>query len=107
MVSRKTPTTKMKKNKKILTSFLALTVTLQVQLSAQPRSFSGIYPNLAMYNNEGECGTGAVVPWNNKLYVITYGPHLPLGSSDKLYMIDEDKQAIVYDQSVGGPQLIG
>lgn len=92
----------MKKNKKILTSLLALAVTFHVQLSAQPRSFSGIYPNLAMYNNEGECGTGAVVPWNNKLYVITYGPHLPLGSSDKLYIIDEDKQAIVYDQSVGG-----
>src|SRR5690606_28406192 len=62
----------------------------------------GIYPHLAMYNNEGECGTGAVVPWNNKLYVITYGPHLPLGSSDKLYIIDGDKKANIYEQSVGG-----
>ena len=24
---------------------------------------SGIYPHLAMFNDEGECGTGAVVPW--------------------------------------------
>jgi hypothetical protein len=26
----------------------------------EPRSVSGIYPSLAMFNNEGECGTGAV-----------------------------------------------
>jgi hypothetical protein len=29
--------------------------------------FSGIYPHLAYYNNEGECGTGAVVPWADRL----------------------------------------
>ena len=46
---------------------------------------SGIWPRLAYYNNEGECGTGAVVPWAGKLWVVTYGPHLPFGSSDKLY----------------------
>jgi hypothetical protein len=28
----------------------------------KPRQISGIYPHLAYYNNEGECGTGAVVP---------------------------------------------
>jgi len=41
-----------------------------------PRSVSGIYPHLAYFNNEGECGTGAVVPWADRLWVITYGPHL-------------------------------
>jgi len=45
----------------------------------QPRQISGIYPHLAFYNNEGECGTGAVVPWAGRLWVITYGPHFPLG----------------------------
>jgi hypothetical protein len=25
--------------------------------------WSGIYPHLSFFNNEGECGTGAVVPW--------------------------------------------
>ena len=25
-------------------------------------SYSGIYPHLAMFNDAGECGTGAVVP---------------------------------------------
>ena len=44
---------------------------------AEPRGISGIYPHLAMFNDEGECGTGAVVPWADQLWVITYGPHLP------------------------------
>jgi hypothetical protein len=65
-------------------------------------SFSGIYPHLAYYNNEGECGTGAVVPWADRLWVVTYGPHLPLGSSDKLYEITTDLQSITRPESVGG-----
>lgn len=73
---------------------------------AQPKSsypqFSGIYPHLAYYNNEGECGTGAVVPWANRLWVITYGPHLPFGSSDKLYEITPDLQRTIRPESIGG-----
>ncbi|MCB0631817.1 MAG: hypothetical protein R2824_21310 [Saprospiraceae bacterium] len=64
--------------------------------------FSGIYPHLAYYNNEGECGTGAVVPWAGNLWVVTYGPHLPFGSSDKLYQITTDLQQIVREESLGG-----
>ena len=46
----------------------ALPLLLVLALSApstsqEPRSVSGIYPHLAMFNDEGECGTGAVVPW--------------------------------------------
>jgi hypothetical protein len=63
---------------------------------------SGIYPHLAYYNEEGECGTGAVVPWTDKLWVTTYGPHLPFGSSDKLYEIDNDLNMIVREESIGG-----
>lgn len=38
-----------------------------------PEPLSGIYPRLvAYYNNEGKCGTGAVVPWAERLWVITY-----------------------------------
>lgn len=65
-------------------------------------SYSGVYPHLAMYNNEGECGTGAVVPWAGKLWVITYGPHLPFGSSDKLYEISSALQQTVRPESIGG-----
>ena len=65
-------------------------------------SISGIYPTLASYNDEGECGTGAVVPWAGKLWVITYGPHMVVGSTDKLYEISPDYQMIVRDESTGG-----
>ena len=64
--------------------------------------YGGVYPHLAYYNNEGECGTGAVVPWQGKLWVITYGPHLPFGSSDKLYEIDDTLGMTVRPESVGG-----
>lgn len=65
-------------------------------------NISGIYPRLAFYNEEGECGTGAVVPWNGDLWAITYGPHLPFGSSDKLYRITPDKKMTVHAESIGG-----
>jgi hypothetical protein len=68
----------------------------------QKDCISGIYPKLAMYNNEGECGTGAVVPWAGSLWAITYGPHLPFGSSDKLYQITPDKKVTVRSESIGG-----
>lgn len=66
------------------------------------KNISGIYPHLAYYNQEGECGTGAVVPWADRLWVITYGPHLPFGSSDKLYEISPDLDLIIRDESIGG-----
>ena len=69
---------------------------------AEPPSISGIYPSLATFNNEGECGTGAVVPWANRLWVISYAPHMPKGSSDKLYEIPPDLKQIIRPESVGG-----
>lgn len=72
------------------------------QKTILPDALSGIYPHLAYYNNEGECGTGAVVPWADRLWVITYGPHLPKGSSDKLYEITPDLKQIVREESIGG-----
>lgn len=72
------------------------------QISPSHKQFSGIYPHLAFYNNEGECGTGAVVPWAGKLWVVTYGPHLPFGSSDKLYEISSDLEIKIRPESIGG-----
>ena len=66
------------------------------------RSFSGIYPHLAYFNDEGECGTGAVVPWADRLWVITYAPHRPRGSTDKLYEIDNDLNLVERPESIGG-----
>ncbi len=88
---------------------ICLSVLISILLSCQkryetakPRQVSGIYPGLAYFNNEGECGTGAVVPWANSLWVITYGPHLPHGSSDKLYEITPKLEQIIREESIGG-----
>ena len=70
--------------------------------AAEPVEVSGIYPHLAYFNQEGECGTGAVVPWADRLWVITYAPHKPTGSSDKLYEITPDLKQIIRPESVGG-----
>jgi len=86
-------------NKSILITLLIATSHL---LSSAQEEYSGIYPHLAYFNNEGECGTGAVVPWADRLWVITYGPHKPKGSSDKLYEITTDLQLIVRPESIGG-----
>ena len=71
-------------------------------------SVSGIYPHLAVFNENhktespGETGIGAVVPWGDRLYVITYAAHKPLGSSDKLYIIDNNGNMEIFPGSVGG-----
>lgn len=77
---------------------------LPAVMSAQTQSpvISGVYPHLAQYNDEGECGTGAVVAWAGRLWTISYGPHLPYGSSDKLYEIRNDLSRVVRAESVGG-----
>ncbi len=86
----------------VLATLLLAACAVQEKQPESPKSFSGIYPHLAYYNNEGECGTGAVVPWADKLWVITYGPHLPLGSSDKLYEITADLKQTIRPESIGG-----
>ena len=89
--------------KSILSALIALSLVFQsFGQNKKPVSFSGIYPSLAYYNNEGECGTGAVVPWAGQLWVITYGPHLPFGSSDKLYSFSPDLEKTIHPESIGG-----
>ena len=83
---------------RIIASFLAASAVA----SAAPLEISGIYPSLAYFNQEGECGTGAVVPWADRLWVITYAPHKPEGSTDKLYEITPDLKQIIRPESVGG-----
>lgn len=82
-------------------SIFALTAIPATPAQNYP-NFSGIYPHLATYNQEGECGTGAVVPWIGKLWTISYGPHFPFGSSDKLYEIDGNLNRAIRPESIGG-----
>ncbi|GHT26935.1 hypothetical protein FACS18942_05310 [Planctomycetales bacterium] len=82
--------------------FLLYGISLFAEENQLPPNYSGIYPHLTQFNNETECGTGAVVPWADRLWTISYGPHLPLGSSDKLYEITPDLKQIIRPESVGG-----
>lgn len=77
---------------------------------------SGVYPHLATFNESwtlpgsrkniggdgGENGIGAIIPWAGQLWMVTYSPHMPNGSSDKLYSITKDLQVTIYPQSIGG-----
>src|SRR5688500_9176350 len=87
---------------RLLVSIVILVGTSVTAAAEPPRSFSGIYPHLAYFNEEDECGTGAVVPWLDRLWVTTYGPHRPAESSDKLYEVTHDLRLIVHPASVGG-----
>ncbi len=85
-----------------VTSLCVLSLVSASLVAAEPVQISGIYPHLAMFNNEGECGTGAVVPWAGRLWVVTYAPHMPKGSSDKLYEVTPTLEQIVRTESIGG-----
>ena len=87
---------------KIIYTIIFFAIILNSCEEPQPFTISGIYPHLSYYNNEGECGTGAVVPWAGKLWVVTYGPHFPNGSSDKLYEISPGLEQIIRKESIGG-----
>lgn len=63
---------------------------------------SGIYPRLAVFNDGGECGIGAVVPWAGRLWFVTYSEHAPGGSTDKLYELDASLRLIARPESIGG-----
>lgn len=77
----------------------------------KPLKISGVYPHLAVFNegggpscggDGGEGGIGAITPWVGKLWMVTYSPHCPYGSSDKLYSISTDFSLIIHPESVGG-----
>lgn len=63
---------------------------------------SGVYPRLAVFNDGGECGIGAVVPWAGRLWFVTYSEHYPGGSTDKLYELDPSLKLIARAESIGG-----
>lgn len=81
---------------------LLFAVAAAAWAATPPFEISGIYPHLAMFNSQRECGVGAVVPWADRLWVITYSPHEPKGSDDRLYEITPDLRQIVRPESIGG-----
>lgn len=92
--------------------FILLVAVLDSQ-AQQHINISGVYPHLAVYNlgEEGspcgkgdghECGIGAIVPWANRLWMVSYGGFCPQGSSDKLWVIDDKLNMTIHPESVGG-----
>ncbi len=80
---------------------LAVVVASQALAEEYP-CYSGRYPHLAVFNEQRECGIGAVVPWAGRLWITTYAPHRPLGSDDGLYEITKDLRLTRRPESVGG-----
>lgn len=74
----------------------------QTQRGQGSLQISGVYPHLTMHNQDNECGTGAVVLWQGDLWAVTYSPHRPAGSSDKLYQITPNLEQQIFAESVGG-----
>lgn len=88
----------------VMSRFSALLMGILIHCSGGQagESWSGIYPHLAFFNEESECGTGALVPWAGRLWAITYAPHKPAGSTDKLYEITPDLELRIRPESIGG-----
>lgn len=95
----------------------AVTLFVSAHIKAQnpkPLQVSGIYPHLATFNegwtsgskktrDDGfENGIGAITPWAGQLWMVTYSPHDPKGSSDKLYSIDDKLNVTIHPESIGG-----
>jgi hypothetical protein len=49
-----------------------------------------------------EAGIGALVPWADKLWLLTYPAHVFAGGNDKLYQIDGQLHLTARPESVGG-----
>ena len=78
-------------------------MSIVASLALASTFISGVNPELHTFNREGECGTGAVVPWAGSLWHISYAPHMPNTSTDLLYEVKPDFTRVIHkDVSIGG-----
>ncbi len=92
-------------------SFKPTKDSVNIASTAGERCISGVYPHLTTYAHAringkygfgNECGIGAIVSWQGRLYMVNYAAHEPKGSEHKLYIIDKNKNMEIYEGSVGG-----
>lgn len=73
---------------------------------ATPISISGVFPHLGVkadHNPRTETGIGALMPWANRLWFITYVAHKKAtGGGTGLFTIDDDMQIAKHPASVVG-----
>ena len=91
--------------KKILISLLFF-ATCFCLAEAQQLNASGVFPHLAMVADQTprtEAGTGALFPWANRLWIVTYVAHMEVsGSGTGLYEINRDMEIRKRPESVVG-----
>lgn len=99
----------MKYAKSTLTYILVLLFTCGHLAMAQPvtkMQVSGVFPDLALvagHSPRTEAGIGAMMPWANRLWIVTYVAHMnKTGSGTGLYQIDEDMKLTRRPESVVG-----
>lgn len=104
------------KTKVGVAAFVAMLASANVFAQNGHLQISGVYPHLATFNegwtapgspklpggDGGENGIGAITPWAGKLWMVTYSPHKPNGSSDKLYSVDNNLNVTIHPESIGG-----
>jgi len=90
----------------VLLMIAQLTVLAQQPDAGSKLNVSGIFPDLALvagHSPRTEAGIGAMVPWANRLWVITYVAHMKKsGSGTGLYEIDEHMNLHKRPESVVG-----
>lgn len=90
--------------KRILSAMcLAMTSTM----SFAQKEYSGIYPELAVFNTGTECGIGTVVPWADRIWLTTYSAHVLDGHTDRLFEITSDLLSIKERPELGGSTPTG
>lgn len=98
-------------SQKTPSSFTTDKDSVNIASTSGKRCISGVYPHLTTYAHAringqyaygDECGIGAIVPWQGKLYMVNYAAHRPQGSEHKLYIVDENKNMEIFPGSVGG-----
>ncbi len=94
------------KNLFVLIVIFCIACQAKGQESSPPLNISGVIPSLSMtadHYPRTETGTGALMPWANRLWTITYVAHLsPTGSGTGLYEIDDNFQLKKHPSSVVG-----
>lgn len=76
-------------------------------MSASPINISGVFPHLAVkaahFPRRTETGIGALMPWADKLWFVTYVAHKAgTGDGTGLFVIDDDMQMTKHPASVVG-----
>ena len=93
-------------NTKVLITIAVLSFTVFQSKAQQPQNISGVIPSLSMtagHLPRTEAGTGALMPWANRLWVVTYVAHMTnTGSGTGLYEISNDLQLKKHPASVVG-----